>query len=98
MRNALDLTQAANALGCDRALLEEGFLRRTVGTSTTSLSAEQAADARDALAKELYSRLFDRVVELSNATTKRQWALQQTESVVIGMLDLFGFEFYGAAG
>lgn len=94
--NANDLTQAANALGCDRALLEEGFLRRTVGTSTTSLSADQAMDARDALAKELYSRLFDRVVELSNATTRRKDRV--ADSVVIGMLDLFGFEFYGAAG
>lgn len=96
VKDSKTLDAAAAALGCDRALLESGFTQRTIGTSTTALSAEQAGDARDALAKELYSRLFDRVVELSNATTRHDTSTKH--GVVIGMLDLFGFEFYGAAG
>ena len=61
------LTGAAAALGCDRKLLERGLTLREIRSATVALSAESAADARDALAKELYSRVFDKVVALSNA-------------------------------
>ena len=91
------LTGAAAALGCDRKLLERGLTLREIRSATVALSAESAADARDALAKELYSRVFDKVVALSNAATRRAEGDARPPGVVIGMLDLFGFEFYGAA-
>ncbi|KAH8063026.1 hypothetical protein JL722_2180 [Aureococcus anophagefferens] len=39
-----------------------------------------------------------KVVALSNAATRRAEGDARPPGVVIGMLDLFGFEFYGAAG
>jgi hypothetical protein len=51
--------------------------------------------ARDALAKELYSRVFETIVVLSNEATRTKTTRDSSNNVIIGMLDLFGFEFYG---
>ncbi|XP_037552862.1 unconventional myosin-VI, partial [Nematolebias whitei] len=53
------------------------------------LKVEQANNARDALAKAVYSRLFDHVVKRVN-----QCFPFQTSSNFIGVLDIAGFEYF----
>lgn len=52
------------------------------------LNPAQAAAARDALAKAIYSNLFDWIVERINRSMK-----SQTQGLlIIGVLDIYGFE------
>lgn len=63
----------------------------TVRGETTNLlfNVEQASQARDALAKSLYARIFDMLVESVNqAMTTKQF------EVTIGVLDIYGFEIF----
>ena len=53
-------------------------------------SVAEAADARDALAKELYSLLFDWLVARVNSSMDRSSQSHRT----IGVLDIFGFEAF----
>ncbi|XP_072559328.1 myosin VIa isoform X5 [Paramormyrops kingsleyae] len=53
------------------------------------LKVEQANNARDALAKAIYSRLFDHVVKRVN-----QCFPFETSSTFIGVLDIAGFEYF----
>lgn len=52
------------------------------------LNPAQAAAARDALAKAIYSNLFDWIVERVN----RSMRSQTQGALVIGVLDIYGFE------
>lgn len=59
-----------------------------------ALSVSAAADARDALAKTLYQRLFDHLVTRVNTSlSPSNGKALQAEHV--GLLDLFGFEDFG---
>ncbi|CAH1790113.1 unnamed protein product [Owenia fusiformis] len=54
---------------------------------------EEAVDARDSMAKVLYGRLFSWIVNKINALLKPKKATDSpTDSQVIGILDIFGFE------
>ena len=66
----------------------------TVGSETTlvPLTAEKAAHARDALAKAVYARLFEWIVAAVNTTIAGD---AQQGARFIGLLDVFGFEFFG---
>ncbi|XP_078692173.1 unconventional myosin-XV-like isoform X3 [Branchiostoma floridae x Branchiostoma belcheri] len=55
----------------------------------SSYSVEQALEARDAIAKSLYQRLFVWLVERVNRTVYRQ---SERRCRTIGILDIFGFE------
>ncbi|KAJ1386584.1 P-loop containing nucleoside triphosphate hydrolase protein, partial [Ochromonadaceae sp. CCMP2298] len=55
------------------------------------LTAQQAGDARDALAKALYGRLFDWIVRTINLSIQVEAALVRSS---IGVLDIFGFECF----
>lgn len=57
-----------------------------VSLSRVPLKVEQANNARDALAKAVYSRLFDHVVKRVN-----QCFPFETSSNFIGVLDIAGF-------
>ena len=57
---------------------------------TQALRAEQANDSRDALAKALYSRLFLWLVSRINTSIH----LDSTADRFIGLLDIFGFEYF----
>jgi myosin-1 len=54
------------------------------------LNPSQAVAARDALAKALYSNLFDWIVERINISLKAKAATE----LVIGVLDIYGFEIF----
>ena len=70
------------------------------------LSVEQAASGRDALAKELYSRIFNWLVVLINFNTshaanlkdEEKSSLSKKDFSTISLLDIFGFECFARNG
>lgn len=62
----------------------------------TPMTVDKAEESRDALAKELYSKLFHWIVMRINRTLSRQFT--EKGEYVIGILDLFGFENFDANG
>lgn len=84
------------------ALLADGLCARSVvvrgETLVVPLTAEQAGHAREALAKEVYARLFRWLVGRVNASTAAVHAhAQQGRKEAVGrvaLLDIFGFECF----
>ena len=66
----------------------------TVGTETTMVpnNVEKAGYARDALGKAIYARLFEWLVAAVNESIKGD---ADGDCHFIGLLDVFGFEFFG---
>jgi len=93
---AEDAKNVAAVLEVDLGSLEKALTRRSIRTRNESfskpLTATAAEDMRDAISKELYSRIFDwLVVKICKATG----ASDQTEvKHFIGLLDIFGFESF----
>uniref|UniRef100_A0A8C9T0K9 Osteoclast-stimulating factor 1 n=1 Tax=Scleropages formosus TaxID=113540 RepID=A0A8C9T0K9_SCLFO len=58
-----------------------------------TLNREQACYTRDALAKALYARLFDYLVEAINKAMQKPY-----EEYSIGVLDIYGFEIFQRNG
>ncbi|RHY79601.1 hypothetical protein DYB28_000456, partial [Aphanomyces astaci] len=89
----------ANLLQTDGAALERILTNRTMAargeTFTIPLSADQAADLRDAFAKGVYSQLFDWLVaRVNNAICSATRNVKHH----IGLLDIFGFESFDHNG
>eukprot|EP00300_Choanocystis_sp_HF-7_P019518 c20364_g1_i2.p1 GENE.c20364_g1_i2~~c20364_g1_i2.p1 ORF type:complete len:876 (+),score=210.16 c20364_g1_i2:3-2630(+) len=89
------LATAAELLHVPAAALETAIVNRTLSLPNKSqvviqLSPQKAADNRDALAKSLYSALFDHLVGVVNASMGETAAPAAT----IGILDIFGFEIF----
>uniref|UniRef100_A0A674C628 Unconventional myosin-Ib n=1 Tax=Salmo trutta TaxID=8032 RepID=A0A674C628_SALTR len=82
-------------LGIEQSVLERAFSYRTVEAKmekmSTTLNVAQAYYARDALAKNLYSRLFSWLVTRINESIKAQ---AKTRHKVMGVLDIYGFEIF----
>ncbi|KAK3082812.1 hypothetical protein FSP39_006063 [Pinctada imbricata] len=56
-------------------------------------SVPEALDARDAMAKAMYGRLFSWIVNRINTLLKPTSAnMAENENLIIGLLDIFGFE------
>uniref|UniRef100_A0A667XE34 Unconventional myosin-VI n=1 Tax=Myripristis murdjan TaxID=586833 RepID=A0A667XE34_9TELE len=92
------LAYCANLLGLDQDDLQVSLTTRVMLTTAggakgtvikVPLKVEQANNARDALAKAVYSRLFDHVVKRVN-----QCFPFETSSNFIGVLDIAGFEYF----
>uniref|UniRef100_A0A674NVA6 Myosin IB n=1 Tax=Takifugu rubripes TaxID=31033 RepID=A0A674NVA6_TAKRU len=85
-----DLKEMCELLGIEQSVLERAFSYRTVEAKlekvSTTLNVAQAYYARDALAKNLYSRLFSWLVTRINESIK--------VSNVMGVLDIYGFEIF----
>jgi myosin I len=86
---------AASLLGVEPDLLIMSLNHRHIQSGSARntnfavpQNAEQAAGIRDALAKELYARLFDYVVKKVNG------AMMSGTDKVIGVLDIYGFEIF----
>ena len=78
--------------------LEASLTHRTLTTAgervTTPLNADESAAARDALAKAVYSRAFDALVDdINNAIVPPKDA-----ELNIGVLDIYGFEIFERNG
>ncbi|GBG31386.1 Myosin-1 [Hondaea fermentalgiana] len=95
VKNQEMLSLAAEQLEVDADTLKQAIttaLRRVPGQSPiySPLSKVQAVDARDALAKAIYSVLFDYLIERINDSLKS--APSKVEVRNMGVLDIFGFE------
>ncbi|XP_035995461.1 unconventional myosin-Ib isoform X2 [Fundulus heteroclitus] len=90
-----DLKEMCELLGTEQSVLERAFSYRTVEAKmekvSTTLNVAQAYYARDALAKNLYSRLFSWLVTRINESIKAQ---AKTRHKVMGVLDIYGFEIF----
>ncbi|KAL4114090.1 hypothetical protein PRIC2_014770 [Phytophthora ramorum] len=90
---------AATLMAVDATKLERALSVRRIraGTDFVSmkLSAAQANNARDALAKALYGRLFDWMVTKINHFLKMDDSQKAKGGLhFIGILDIFGFEVF----
>ncbi|KAK9087685.1 hypothetical protein Syun_030079 [Stephania yunnanensis] len=88
------LRTAAELFTCDVKALEDSLCKRVIVTRdetiTKCLDPDSAAVSRDALAKIVYSRLFDWLVNKINSSIG-----QDPESkCLIGVLDIYGFESF----
>ncbi|XP_041118424.1 unconventional myosin-Ib isoform X7 [Polyodon spathula] len=90
-----ELKEICELLGIDQSVLERAFSFRTVEAKqekvSTTLNVAQAYYARDALAKNLYSRLFTWLVNRINESIKAQ---TKKRKKVMGVLDIYGFEIF----
>ncbi|XP_043105256.1 unconventional myosin-Ib isoform X7 [Puntigrus tetrazona] len=90
-----DLKEMCELLGIEQSVLERAFSFRTVEAKmekvSTTLNVAQAYYARDALAKNLYSRLFSWLVNRINESIKAQ---TKARKKVMGVLDIYGFEIF----
>ncbi|KAF7245064.1 Unconventional myosin-Ib [Varanus komodoensis] len=90
-----ELKEICELTGIDQSVLERAFSFRTVEAKqekvSTTLNVAQAYYARDALAKNLYSRLFSWLVTRINESIKAQ---SKVRKKVMGVLDIYGFEIF----
>ncbi|XP_066542198.1 unconventional myosin-Ib isoform X4 [Hoplias malabaricus] len=90
-----DLKEMCELLGIEQSVLERAFSFRTVEAKmekvSTTLNVAQAYYARDALAKNLYSRMFSWLVTRINESIKAQ---SKSRKKVMGVLDIYGFEIF----
>uniref|UniRef100_A0A665V597 Unconventional myosin-Ib n=1 Tax=Echeneis naucrates TaxID=173247 RepID=A0A665V597_ECHNA len=93
-----DKNEMCELLGIEQSVLERAFSYRTVEAKmekvSTTLNVAQAYYARDALAKNLYSRLFSWLVTRINESIKVSDAQAKTRHKVMGVLDIYGFEIF----
>ncbi|XP_050785758.1 unconventional myosin-Ie-like isoform X1 [Gopherus flavomarginatus] len=91
----------AYLLGIDQGRLKEKLTSRKMDSRwggkseviDVTLNAEQASFTRDALAKALYSRLFDYLVDAVNKAMQKDH-----EEYNVGVLDIYGFEIFQKNG
>ncbi|CAB4291371.1 unnamed protein product [Prunus armeniaca] len=88
------LKTAAELFMCDVKALEDSLCKRVIVTRdetiTKWLDPESAAVSRDALAKIVYSRLFDWLVDKINSSIGQD----PQSKFLIGVLDIYGFESF----
>ncbi|XP_065371251.1 myosin heavy chain 95F isoform X3 [Calliphora vicina] len=92
------LTITCRLLGVDPDELRQALVSRVMQSKgggfkgtviMVPLKMYEASNARDALAKAIYSRLFDRIVALINQSIPFQ-----ASNYYIGVLDIAGFEYF----
>ncbi|KAL4274023.1 hypothetical protein GQ457_13G015630 [Hibiscus cannabinus] len=93
-KSRLHLKTVAELFMCDEKSLGDSLVKRVIVTRgesiTKALDPSTAALSRDALAKIVYSKLFDWLVEKINISIG-----QDSESkFLIGVLDIYGFESF----
>ncbi|KAJ3223377.1 Unconventional myosin-Ie [Chytriomyces hyalinus] len=90
--------ETLNAKLTSRIVTTGGFGGKRSSTYNVTLNIEQATNTRDALAKALYSRMFDWIVLSVNAALSRLSAGISGHLMCIGVLDIFGFEIFEKNG
>ncbi|KAJ3148444.1 Unconventional myosin-Ie [Geranomyces variabilis] len=98
----------AYLFGVSEQLLEQKLTSRVMTTGgfgkrgssyTVPMNVLQAQGSRDALAKTLYSRLFDWIVQAVNTAMATLAAgMRETSQLSLGVLDIFGFEIFERNG
>ncbi|KAK4492449.1 hypothetical protein RD792_003258 [Penstemon davidsonii] len=88
------LRAAAELFMCDEKSLVDSLCKRVIVTRdetiTKELDPEAATASRDALAKTVYSRLFDWLVDTINSSIGQD----PNSKCLIGVLDIYGFESF----
>ncbi|KAM0992340.1 hypothetical protein ACFX13_010771 [Malus domestica] len=88
------LKMTSELLMCDPDALEDALCKRVMITPEEvikrSLDPQSAAISRDGLAKTVYSRLFDWLVDKINVSIGQD----ATSKSLIGVLDIYGFESF----
>ncbi|CAN7090431.1 unnamed protein product [Brassica rapa subsp. narinosa] len=88
------LKTAAELFMCDEQALEDSLCKRVMVTPEETISRcldpESAAFSRDALAKFVYARLFDWIVNKINNSIGQD----PDSKHMIGVLDIYGFESF----
>ncbi|XP_070266044.1 LOW QUALITY PROTEIN: unconventional myosin-Ia [Myotis yumanensis] len=91
--DARGVREIGEMMGLDSKELERALCSRTMATAkekvVTALNVVQAQYARDALAKNIYSRLFNWIVNRINESIKVGTGEKKK---VMGVLDIYGFE------
>ncbi|NXI36671.1 MYO1A protein, partial [Galbula dea] len=90
-----ELQEICQLIELDPSVLERALCSRTVKARNemvlTALSVPQGYYGRDALAKNIYSRLFDWLVNRINTSIQVKPGKQRK---VMGVLDIYGFEIF----
>eukprot|EP01125_Pyxidicula_operculata_P008053 TRINITY_DN2724_c0_g1_i1.p1 TRINITY_DN2724_c0_g1~~TRINITY_DN2724_c0_g1_i1.p1 ORF type:complete len:1027 (-),score=294.17 TRINITY_DN2724_c0_g1_i1:177-3257(-) len=93
------LLYAAQLFDVEASVLKQAITFRTVNTKGSTYNvpnnALNAAGARDAMVKEVYARIFDFLIDKTNTALNKYGA---QFSVVIGVLDIYGFEIFDKNG
>ncbi|KAI8900491.1 P-loop containing nucleoside triphosphate hydrolase protein, partial [Globomyces pollinis-pini] len=107
IRDPQTLAFPAYLLGIKENMLEAKLLSRLMTTGVgrrgssynVELNVEQAKGTRDALAKALYTRMFDWIVQAVNTAMSNLAAnLREAQILCLGVLDIFGFEIFEKNG
>ncbi|KAA8548907.1 hypothetical protein F0562_000591 [Nyssa sinensis] len=93
-KSRFHLRTASELFMCDEKSLEDSLCKRVIVTRdetiTKCLDPDSAAVSRDALAKIVYSRLFDWLVNKINNSIGQD----PDSRYLIGVLDIYGFESF----
>ncbi|KAH9763210.1 Myosin-17 [Citrus sinensis] len=93
-KSRFHLNTTAELLKCDAKSLEDALINRVMVTPeeviTRTLDPVAAVSSRDALAKTVYSRLFDWLVDKINSSIGQD----PNSRTIIGVLDIYGFESF----
>ncbi|KAK8572972.1 hypothetical protein V6N12_029012 [Hibiscus sabdariffa] len=93
-KSLLHLKTVAELFMCDEKSLGDSLVKRVIVTRgesiTKALDPDTAALSRDALAKIVYSKLFDWLVEKINISIGQD----PVSKFLIGVLDIYGFESF----
>ncbi|GKV00049.1 hypothetical protein SLEP1_g12804 [Rubroshorea leprosula] len=93
-KSSFHMQMAADLFMCDVNLLLSTLCTRTIqtreGNIVKALDSNAAVASRDALAKTVYARLFDWLVDKINKSVGQD----PSSRVQIGVLDIYGFECF----
>jgi len=86
-------------LGLQSEMLSKALCKRKIKAGSEwleqDLSLSVAMDGRDALAKSIYSRLFDRLIaKINEAFSQGTDIASLDQERIIGIVDIFGFEVF----
>ncbi|XP_040012773.1 unconventional myosin-Ic isoform X5 [Xiphias gladius] len=94
-RNCQHYSYLVQLLGIPAQVLQQGLTHRKIEAKTEEVfspfSVEHAVYARDALAKAIYGRTFNWLVNKINESLANKDSSRKT---VIGLLDIYGFEVF----
>ncbi|XP_045923595.1 unconventional myosin-Ih [Micropterus dolomieu] len=95
LNNNQEMHWVSKLLGIPTQVLQQGLTHRKIEAKTEELfspfSVDHAVYARDALAKAIYGRTFNWLVNKINESLANKDSSRKT---VIGLLDIYGFEVF----
>ncbi|XP_056147198.1 unconventional myosin-Ih [Lampris incognitus] len=95
LNNNREINWLSKLLGIPSQVLQQGFTHRKIETNAEALlspfTVDHAVYARDALAKAIYGRTFNWLVNKINESLANKDSSRKT---VIGLLDIYGFEVF----